>query len=77
MTQSSQINSGLLSTDTGYQGVIGDQVDQPVPVSLTWAVSNILTVGVGEEFSTIAAAVSAARNGDIMRTERRLSAKQR
>src|SRR5271166_1810068 len=66
MTQSSQNTSGRLSADTGYQGIIGDQVDQPVPVSVTWAVSNILTVGVGEEFSTIAAAVSAARNGDII-----------
>src|SRR5271165_2155465 len=66
MTHSSQTTSGSLSTGTGYQGMIGDQNDQPVPVSITWAVSNILTVGAGEEFSTIAAAVSAARNGDII-----------
>ncbi len=52
-------------SQTGSDGTIGIQ-DPPIPLSIAWAVSNILTVGVGEEYSTIAAAVAAARNGDII-----------
>ena len=51
---------------TGYTGTIGEQDNAPVPVSVEWAFSSVLTVGAGEEFATIAAAVAAARNGDII-----------
>ncbi len=55
-----------MSQATGYNGTIGEQDGSPVPLSIAWAVSNILTVGAGEEYATIGAAVAAARNGDII-----------
>nr|WP_294521687.1 hypothetical protein [uncultured Rhodopila sp.] len=52
-------------SQTGCDGTLGIQ-DPPIPLSVAWAISNILTVGVGEEYSTIAAALAAARDGNII-----------
>jgi len=59
MTQASKLQ-------TGYDGTIGEQDNSPIPPSIEWAVSDILTVGAGKEYATIGAAVAAARNGDII-----------
>jgi Ca2+-binding RTX toxin-like protein len=55
-----------MTQTTGYSGTIGELDGSPVPLSIAWAVSNILTVGTGEEYATIAAAVAAARDGNII-----------
>jgi hypothetical protein len=45
---------------------IGQQDDSLVPVPTVFGYGTVLTVGAGEEFSTIAAAVAAARDGDTI-----------
>ncbi len=66
MVQVVQKVSGL---KTGFNGIVGEQDDSLVAVSATWVVSNILVVGAGKQYSTIASAVAQAVDGDIIKVD--------